>query len=315
MKNNILYIVVPCYNEEEVLEITAKELKQKLNNLIDEGYIDAKSKVLFVDDGSKDKTWSIIEKLHSEDSIFSGLKLSRNKGHQIAVFAGLKTAIKYADLTISIDADLQDDINAIDKMVKEYIDNDCDVVYGVRSSRKKDSFFKRFTAETFYKLMKKNGVETVFNHADFRLMSKRAVEALMQYEEDNIYLRGIIPQLGYKNATVEYERGKRLAGESKYPLKKMISLAVNGITSFSCKPLNLLFVFGLIFSLISFAGFVTTLVFYLLKYISMLMPLIFTVLFGVGIILLGLGIVGLYVGKTYIESKHRPKFFIDKELN
>lgn len=315
MKNNILYIVVPCYNEEEVLEITAKELKQKVNNLIDEGYIDTKSKILFIDDGSKDKTWSIIEKLHNEDNVFSGVKLSRNKGHQIAVFAGLKTAIKYADLTISIDADLQDDINAIDKMVIEYINNDCDIVYGVRSSRKKDSFFKRFTAETFYKLMKKNGVETVFNHADFRLMSKRAVEALMQYEEDNIYLRGIVPQIGYKNTTVEYERGERLAGESKYPLKKMINLAVNGITSFSYKPLNLLFVFGLIFSILGFIGFVTTLVFYLLNYISMFMPLIFILLFGVGIILLGLGIVGIYVGKAYIESKHRPKFFIEEELN
>ena len=315
MKNNILYIVVPCYNEEEVLEITAKELKQKVNNLIDEGYIDTKSKILFIDDGSIDKTWSIIEKLHNEDNVFSGVKLSRNKGHQIAVFAGLKTAIKYADLTISIDADLQDDINAIDKMVIEYINNDCDIVYGVRSSRKKDSFFKRFTAETFYKLMQKNGVETVFNHADFRLMSKRAVEALMQYEEDNIYLRGIVPQIGYKNTTVEYERGERLAGESKYPLKKMINLAVNGITSFSYKPLNLLFVFGLIFSILGFIGFVTTLVFYLLNYISMFMPLIFILLFGVGIILLGLGIVGIYVGKTYIESKHRPKFFIEEELN
>ena len=210
---------------------------------------------------------------------------------------------------------MQDDINAIDKMVIEYINNDCDIVYGVRSSRKKDSFFKRFTAETFYKLMQKNGVETVFNHADFRLMSKRAVEALMQYEEDNIYLRGIVPQIGYKNTTVEYERGERLAGESKYPLKKMINLAVNGITSFSYKPLNLLFVFGLIFSILGFIGFVTTLVFYLLNYISMFMPLIFILLFGVGIILLGLGIVGIYVGKTYIESKHRPKFFIEEELN
>lgn len=315
MKGNILYVVVPCYNEEEVLGKTSTRLKEKLSTLIKSNVIDDDSKVLFVDDGSKDKTWEIIKKLHEEDSIFSGIKLSHNRGHQNALVAGLGVASKRADMIISIDADLQDDINAIDKMVDEYLNNDCDVVYGVRKKRNKDTIFKKTTAEGYYKILKKFGVEVVFNHADYRLMSKRVVQALLSYKEVNLFLRGIVPQIGFKSTTVEYDRGERFAGESKYPLSKMLGLAVDGITSFSTKPLNLIFVFGIILFCLGFAGFVTTLVFYLLSMLTMFLPIIFFVTLALGIILMAIGVVGLYTGKTYMETKARPKYFIEEELD
>ena len=218
-------------------------------------------------------------------------------------------------MIISIDADLQDDINAIDKMAYEYLNNDCDVVYGVRKKRNKDTIFKKATAEGYYKILKKFGVEVVFNHADYRLMSKRVVQALLSYKEVNLFLRGIVPQIGFKSATVEYDRGERFAGESKYPLSKMIGLAVDGITSFSTKPLNMILVFGIILSCLGFVGFVTTLVFYLLSMLTMFLPIIFFVTLALGIILMAIGVVGLYTGKTYMETKARPKYFIEEELD
>ena len=315
MKGNILYVVVPCFNEEEVLGETSARLKEKLTTLIKSNVIDDDSKVLFVDDGSKDKTWEIIKKLHEEDSIFSGIKLSHNRGHQNALIAGLGAASKKADMIISIDADLQDDINAIDKMVDEYLNNDCDVVYGVRKKRNKDTLFKKTTAEGYYKILKKFGVEVVFNHADYRLMSKRVAQALLSYKEVNLFLRGIVPQIGFKSATVEYDRRERFAGESKYSLNKMLGLAVDGITSFSTKPLNMILVFGIILFCLGFAGFVTTLVFYLLSMLTMFLPIIFFVTLALGIILMAIGVVGLYTGKTYMETKARPKYFIEEELD
>ena len=315
MKGNILYIVVPCFNEEEVLPDSSSKLREKVKSLIESGKISDKSKILFVDDGSKDKTWDIIEGLHEEDSMFSGVKLSRNRGQQNAILAGLTVALKKADIMLTIDVDLQDDIEAIDKMVDEYLNNDCDVVYGVRKKRQKDTLFKRSTAEGYYKLLKKFGVEVVFNHAEFRLMSKRVVGSLLEYSETNLFIRGILPQIGFKSASVEYDRKERLAGESKYPFKKLVGLAVDGITSFSTKPLSLIFVFGIIFLLIGFIGFVTTLVFYVLSKLSMFLPIIFFVTLMAGVLLMALGVIGIYTGKTYMETKARPRFFIEKELD
>ena len=241
----ILYLVIPAFNEEEVLDSTSKALKEKMNNLIKNKKISRESKVLFVDDGSKDKTWHIIENLHAKDKLFIGVKLSGNRGHQFALLAGLMEAKKYADAVISMDADLQDDINVIDKMLEEY-KNGNEIVYGVRSSRKKDTFFKRTTAQMFYKLMKFLGVNIIYNHADCRLMSKRALEELENFKEVNLFLRGIVPLLGFQNSIVYYERGKREAGVSKYPLKKMLAFAADGITSFSIKPLRFILAIGII---------------------------------------------------------------------
>lgn len=241
----ILYVVIPCYNEEEVLPTTSKVLKEKKDNLIREKLISKKSKIMFVDDGSKDNTWNIIDNLNKEDKLFRGVKLSRNKGHQNALLAGLLTAKDMSDITISMDADLQDDISVIDLMVSSY-KNGNEVVYGVRSSRKKDSFFKRTTAEGFYKIMKLFGVDIVFNHADCRLLSKRALEALAEYKEVNLFLRGIVPLIGFQNDIVYYERNERFAGVSKYPLKKMLAFAGDGITSFSIKPLRMILALGII---------------------------------------------------------------------
>ena len=243
--SKILYLVIPCYNEEEVLPITKKELKGKMESLIKEGKISKESRVMFVNDGSKDKTWELIEQFHEEDPLFVGVKLSRNKGHQNALLAGLMTAKKYADITISMDADLQDDISVIDKMIEEN-NKGSEIVYGVRSSRKKDSWFKRFTAESFYKLMKVMGVEVVFNHADCRLMSKRALDELENFDEVNLFLRGIVPLIGFQTSIAYYERNERFAGESKYPLKKMLAFAWDGITSFSVKPIKLVLNCGIV---------------------------------------------------------------------
>ena len=256
---DILYIVVPCYNEEAVLPETSRRLKEKLEGLMAAGKIAPESRVLFVNDGSKDKTWEIISQLHEQCPLFSGADLTRNRGHQNALLAGLMTAKDRCDMAISMDADLQDDIDAVDAMVEQYYAG-CDIVYGVRSSRKKDTFFKRFTAEGFYKLMNAMGAETVFNHADYRLMSKRALEGLAQFKEVNLFLRGIVPMIGYRTAAVSYERGERFAGESKYPLKKMLSFAMEGITSLSVKPIRMITGLGFVVFLISIAMLIYSIV-------------------------------------------------------
>ena len=315
-EKNTLYIVIPCYKEEAVLPETSKRLREKMNALRAAGKISEHSRVMFVNDGSSDQTWPIISRLHEQEpEMFSGVNLSRNRGHQNALLAGLLTAVNYADMIISMDADLQDDINAVDAMVDAYHEG-YEVVYGVRSKRDKDTFFKRFTAEGFYKVMKALGVDIVFNHADYRLMSRRAVEGISQFSEVNLFLRGIVPQIGYKWTTVSYERAERFAGESKYPLKKMIAFAADGITSFSVKPIRLVFSAGVVVFLISLVMLLYALVSKLAGHTSAgwtsLMGSIW--LLG-GIQLLGLGIVGEYIGKIYNETKRRPRFIIESVLN
>ena len=313
--DNTLYVVVPCYKEEEVLPETSKRLKAKLTALIAQGKISPRSRILFVNDGSKDRTWPIIEELHAQDRIFSGVNLSRNRGHQNALLAGLMTAVQYADMMVSMDADLQDDIDAMDRMIDAYHEG-CDVVYGVRSSRKTDSFFKRFTAESFYKLMKAMGVDIVFNHADYRLMSRRAVEGLSQFKEVNLFLRGIVPQIGYSWTTVEYERAKRFAGESKYPLKKMLSFAFDGITSFSVKPLRLILFLGAVIFALSLVMLLWTLIRWIAgATVSGWASLMCSIWMIGGIQLLALGVIGEYMGKVYSEAKARPRFIIERVLN
>ena len=315
MKSKILYIVVPCYKEEEVLPETSKRLKSKLEALIEQKKIDSDSKIMFVNDGSTDNTWKIIQELHNSDKIYSGVNLSRNRGHQNALLAGMTVAVEYADMIISLDADLQDDINAIDAMVDNYL-NGYDVVYGVRSSRKTDTFFKRFTAEAFYKLMKGLGVDIVFNHADYRLMSKRAVQGILQFKEVNVFLRGIVPQVGYPWTTVEYERAERFAGESKYPLKKMLAFAFDGITSFSIKPIRLITSLGVGISVVSIILLIWTIVTKILGgTVAGWSSLMVSIWFIGGVQLLCLGVVGEYIGKIYAETKHRPLFIIENILN
>ena len=315
-ENKTLYIVVPCYKEEAVLPETSRRLREKMHALIAAGKISDKSRVMFVNDGSKDQTWPIIERLHEQEpELFSGVNLSRNRGHQNALLAGLLTAVNFADMIISMDADLQDDVNAVDAMVDAYHEG-YEIVYGVRSKRDTDTFFKRFTAEGFYKIMKALGVDIVFNHADYRLMSRRAVEGLAQFTEVNLFLRGIVPQIGYKWTTVSYERAERFAGESKYPLKKMIAFAADGITSFSVKPIRLVFSAGVVVFLVSLVMLLYALISKLLGHTSAgwtsLMGSIW--LIG-GIQLLSLGIVGEYIGKIYNETKRRPRFIIESVLN
>ena len=313
--DNTLYVVVPCSKEEEVLPETSKRLKEKLTALIAQGKISPRSRILFVNDGSKDRTWPIIEELHAQDRIFSGVNLSRNRGHQNALLAGLMTAVQHADMMVSMDADLQDDIDAMDRMIDAYHEG-YDVVYGVRSSRKTDSFFKRFTAESFYKLMKAMGVDIVFNHADYRLMSRRAVEGLSQFKEVNLFLRGIVPQIGYSWTTVEYERAKRFAGESKYPLKKMLSFAFDGITSFSVKPMRLILVLGAVIFALSLVMLLWTLIRWIAgATVSGWASLMCSIWMIGGIQLLALGVIGEYVGKVYSETKARPRFIIERVLN
>ena len=313
--DNTLYVVVPCYKEEEVLPETSKRLKEKLTALIAQGKISPRSRILFVNDGSKDRTWPIIEELHAKDRIFSGVNLSRNRGHQNALLAGLMTAVQYADMMVSMDADLQDDVDAMDRMIDAYHEG-YDVVYGVRSSRKTDSFFKRFTAESFYKLMKAMGVDIVFNHADYRLMSRRAVEGLSQFKEVNLFLRGIVPQIGYSWTTVEYERAKRFAGESKYPLKKMLSFAFDGITSFSVKPMRLILALGAVIFGLSLLMLLWTLIRWIVgATVSGWASLMCSIWMIGGIQLLALGVIGEYMGKVYSEAKARPRFIIERVLN
>lgn len=310
-----LYMVVPCYNEEEVLEETTRRLEEKYAALIGGGKISEDSRILYVNDGSKDGTWPLIEKLNRENPHVSGLNLSRNRGHQNAVLAGLLYAKEYCDAAISMDADLQDDINAIDEMVDKFAEGK-DVVYGVRSSRKKDSFFKKFTAEVFYKIMLWMGVDIVFNHADYRLMSKRVLEQLEDYKEVNLFLRGIIPLIGYPSANVYYERNERFAGESKYPLKKMLSFAFDGITSFSIKPIRFILSVGLIVFLVS----IGILVYSLIRYfagatVSGWSSLMVSIWALGGLQLLAIGVIGEYIGKMYLEAKGRPRFAIQDVLD
>ncbi len=309
-------MVVPCYNEEEILNDTIKVLDIKINELINENLISNKSKILFVNDGSKDNTWQIIEDIHNKNKLFQGISLSRNKGHQNACLAGLDYAKDYADMMITIDADLQDDPNTIKDMVLKFL-NGADVVYGVRNSRKKDSFFKRFTAESYYKLLKKMGVEIIFNHADYRLMSKRVVIELLKFEDNNLFLRGMVPQIGFKSDEVKYDRLLRLKGESKYSLSKMLLLAWNGITSFSVKPLKLILNLGIFMLFISIICLITFTILFLTEVLNYNIGsyVIMFMAFFTSIILISLGVVGQYVGKTLQEVKKRPRYIIDKIIN
>ena len=310
-----LVIVVPCYNEEEVLPYTIPSLVSVISDLISKNKIDKSSGILFVNDGSRDKTWEIISSAYEESEYVWGLNLSANSGHQNALLAGIDTVTELCDMTVSIDADLQDDISVIEEMVDKYIAG-ADIVYGVRGDRKQDKFFKRFTAQSFYKLMSALGVKTVYNHADFRLMSKRAMKALSEYKERNLFLRGIVPTLGYNSDCVYYSRKKRMAGESKYPLKKMLSFAWDGITSFSIRPITLISVLGLLIVVCSVIAFIYTLISYFVGYSSPgWASLMISIWFLGGVQLFSLGIVGQYVGKTYMESKERPRYFIEEFLS
>ena len=309
-----LYLAIPCYNEEEVLRDSAKKLLDKFDSMMAVGKITSDSRIVFIDDGSKDKTWQIISELHHENPIFQGIKLSRNRGHQNALLCGLMTLKDKADAVISIDADLQDDINVFDEMVAKYEDG-CDVVYGVRSKRETDTFFKRFTAEAFYKILNKMGAKVIFNHADFRLMSRRALEAFSHYKETNIFLRGMVPLIGYKSDIVTYERFERLAGESKYPLKKMLALAWEGITSLSIQPIRLITWLGLIIFLISLGMVLYTMVlFFIGATVSGWASTLCSIWALGGLQLFAIGVIGEYIGKIYLESKHRPRYIVEKFL-
>lgn len=315
MSSDILYIVLPCYNEEEVIYKTASALKVKMMELMEAKIISGQSRVMFVNDGSRDKTWQIISELHAEDELFSGVDLTRNRGHQNALLAGLMTAKEYADVVISMDADLQDDINAVDSMMEKYHEG-CDIVYGVRSSREKDTFFKRVTAEGFYKFMTFLGVDIVFNHADYRLMSKRALEGLEKFREVNLFLRGLVPMIGYTTGVVEYTRGARFAGESKYPLKKMLAFALEGITSFSTRPLRMIFCLGMGICLFSMSMLFYIIVQWLRGItVTGWTSLICSIWIIGGLVLLSIGVLGEYMGKIYLESKARPCFIIREILN
>lgn len=309
-----LYLAIPCYNEEAVLRDSAEKLLKKYDTMMSEGKISLESKIVFIDDGSKDKTWSIIESLHSENPVFQGIKLSRNRGHQNALLCGLMTLKDKADAVISIDADLQDDINVFDEMVAKYEDG-CDVVYGVRSKRETDTFFKRFTAEAFYKILNKMGAKVIFNHADFRLMSKRALEAFSLYKETNIFLRGMVPLIGYKSDIVTYERSERLAGESKYPLKKMLALAWEGITSLSIQPIRMITWLGAIIFGVSIIMIIYSLIsFFLGNTTSGWTSLLCSIWAIGGLQLLAIGIIGEYIGKIYLETKKRPRYIVEEFL-
>lgn len=311
---NILYFVIPCYNEEAVLNYSSEIMLAKLNSLINKGAVSDDSRILFVNDGSRDNTWKIIEELCSSDAHFNGISLAHNKGHQNALMAGLMVAKEHADMVISMDADLQDDIDAVDEMIEKYKEG-CEIVYGVRNKRDKDTWFKRFTAESFYKLMSKLGADTVYNHADYRLMSKKALNSLAQYTEVNLFLRGIVPMLGYKTACVYYERGERIAGESKYPLKKMIAFAWEGITSLSTGPIRLISIGGGIVFLISIVMMIYSLIRHAIgATVQGWSSLIISLWMIGGLILLSIGIIGEYLGKMYLETKARPRYIIEKEI-
>ncbi len=310
MSTPTLFIVIPCYNEEEVLPITAPMFLKKLLSLVHEGKIADASRIMFVNDGSRDRTWEIISELSRSDEHYIGISQSRNRGHQNAVLAGLMEARGKCDITISVDCDGQDDINAMGKMVDAYADG-CDVVYGVRSSRETDTFFKRSTAQGFYKFLSLMGAEVVYNHADYRLISARALDALSEFHEVNLFLRGMVPLVGFKSTSVEYSRSERIAGESKYPLKKMIALAVDGITSLSVKPLRMIMSFGLTVALISFIGVIWAIVAAICgDTVAGWASTTCIVCFVGGVQLICMGIIGEYVGKIYMETKARPRYII-----
>ena len=318
MKDTKLFVVLPCYNEEEVLGETSKRLLELYVKMISEGTVSPESKIVFVDDGSRDRTWEIISGLCEQNNIYRGVKLAHNAGHQNALLGGLMTVKDECDCAVSIDADLQDDINVIPEMVKKF-DNGCDVVYGVRSERKTDSFFKRTTAQGFYKFMAMMGVDVVYNHADYRLMSRRALNDLESFKEVNLFLRGLVPLIGYKSDSVYYERAERFAGESKYPLKKMLSFAFDGITSFSVKPIKVLWSMGLIVCVAAVIAAIYTLVSKFFGYTSDgWASLMCSIWFLGGVQLVSIGIIGEYIGKIYKESKARPRYIIEeykKEAN
>ncbi len=311
--NYTVWFVVPCYNEEEVLPTTAGVLKDKLDELLKKQYISADSRVLFVDDGSKDKTWEIIAQLHGEDARMTGIKLAHNRGHQNALMAGMMYAKGRCDCMISLDADLQDDIGVFDQFIEKY-DEGCEVVYGVRKARKKDSFFKRNTARMFYKFMNFAGAEVVYDHADYRLLGSKALEALEDYNEVNLFLRGIVPQLGFKSDKVYYDRNERAAGESKYPFKKMVNFAFDGITSFSVKPLRVITILGLLACVVSAIGLIYGIVSYFTHATWGWTSLICSIWFGIGMMMLCLGVIGEYIGKIYVEVKQRPRYNIDEVI-
>ncbi|SEQ37146.1 MULTISPECIES: glycosyltransferase family 2 protein [Butyrivibrio] len=309
----ILWIVIPCYNEEEVLPVTAPLFLQRIKEMSESGKISNKSRILFVNDGSKDRTWELIEELSKSDEHYIGISQSRNRGHQNAVLAGLMEARDVCDITISIDCDGQDDITAMDKMVDAYL-NGAEVVYGVRSSRDTDTFFKKFTAESFYKLLNWMGAEVVYNHADYRLLSSRVLNEFADFHEVNIYLRGLVPLVGFKSATVYYERHERLAGSSHYPLTKMLHLAFDGITSLSIKPISIITGIGTIVSFIGFIGIIWAIVVALMgKGVSGWASTVCIILFLGGIQLISIGVIGTYIGKIYMESKHRPRYIISEK--
>ncbi|GBG96595.1 glycosyltransferase family 2 protein [Lactococcus termiticola] len=310
-----LYMVVPCYNEELVLDETSQRLKEKYESLMASGKISTDSRVVYVNDGSRDKTWEKIQEKHAEDKIFSGVNLSRNRGHQNALLAGLMTVKDLADCVISMDADLQDDINAIDEMLEQY-EAGFDVVYGVRDNRDTDTAFKRGTAGMFYGLMKKLGSESVDNHADFRLMSQRALDGLAEFREVNLFLRGMVPLVGYKSSTVYYKRGERFAGESKYPLKKMLSFAIDGITSMSATPLRLIFWAGFILFILAVIFGVIIVIQHFVENTAWGWSSIMAAIVGFGgVQLLALGIIGEYIGKIFLEVKARPRFIVQEFIN
>ncbi len=309
-----VYLVIPCYNEEAVLPETVKELTAELKGMMDKGLATGESRMLFVDDGSKDRTWSLIEGFHAENPLVTGLKLAHNRGHQNALLAGLMTAKELCDCAISLDADLQDDIHVLPQFVQKFLEG-CDVVYGVRNRRDTDTWFKRTTAEGFYKVMQHLGVETVYNHADYRLLSRRALDALSEYKEVNLFLRGIVPLIGYRSDYVYYDRHERFAGESKYPLKKMLSFAVDGITSFSVKPLRIIANLGIVVSIVSVIGLLYALISHFTgNTVSGWTAIVCSIWLLGGIQMLCLGVVGEYIGKIYSEVKGRPRYRIEKHL-
>ncbi len=312
MSKPILYIVIPCYNEQEVLPITAPMFLGKLSSLIEKGKISDDSRIMFVNDGSKDGTWDVISALSAENEHYIGISQSRNRGHQNALLAGLMEAKDKCDITISIDCDGQDDIGAMDKMLDEYLGG-CEVVYGVRSARETDTFFKRTTAQGFYKFLAAMGAEVVYNHADYRLLSSRVLNELAEFKEVNLFLRGMIPLVGFKSTCVEYERAERLAGESKYPLRKMLALAADGVTSLSVKPLRLITSFGVFVALLSFIGVIWAIVTAICgNTVAGWASTTCIVCFVGGVELICMGIIGEYVGKIYLETKHRPRYIISE---
>lgn len=312
MENPVLYIVIPCYNEKEVLPITAPMFLNKLHELAEKKLVSENSRILFVNDGSSDGTWDIIRALAASDEHYIGISQSRNRGHQNAVLAGIMEAKDHCDISISIDCDGQDDINAMDNMVRAYLDG-CDIVYGVRNDRETDSLFKRTTAQGFYKFLSAMGADIVYNHADYRLISARALHELAKFKEVNLFLRGMVPLVGFKSTSVEYKRAERIAGKSKYPLRKMLALAGDGITSLSIKPLRLIMSFGVIVALLSFVGVIWAIVSALAgRAVAGWASMTCIICFVSGVQLICMGIIGEYIGKIYMETKHRPRYIISE---